>query len=222
MDKVIDFIDEAGNTLIENVIFPLLSGTKELVKENEYIKYFLVFKTARIKNKISNFLQNIDSNLNEDIKDFINNLNNHEKSMFIESINKVMESDDDFQIYILSKLLISFKTNGKLNYWEKQLYYNIKSFTIDDFLTLYEFIEPLEKPIQIKMNYGTTVDSSDELNLIIKKFQNIGILSIYTGTFSPECINLDGYGRFKTAFSFYQYINDLIILIEDYRNNHST
>ncbi len=218
MTGLIEKIEEAGNKLIDNVIIPISKGAKDIVIDNNDIyKSFLTFKTTFMQNKISLFIQFIQKEKKDSIVNFINNLQDDEKTYFIETINKVIDLDDVFQIFILSELIIRFNNNKSLNYWEKSLYYNIKSFSKDDFFFLFDFLESLDKPIQHKIVYGTSKDSRDELSLSIKKFESIGVISLYSGSFVPSCINLENKHDCKIAFSFYPFIDDLYKIVKDFK-----
>jgi len=219
MNKVIDFIDDAGNQLIDEYVLPMVKGTKKIIAdENLAIKSLLTFRSTLIEHKISKFIDYM-KNYEDDIVGFIQNLNNKEKKYFIETINKVMDLDDSFQVYLLSVLLNKFNTNGSLNYWEKSIYYNIKSFSEDDFLILFRFMNFLSKPIQHKVNYGIPQDSKDELIICIKKFESVGIISLYSGTFQAECVNLKLKEQYRIAFSFYPFIDELFEVIKNYTIN---
>jgi len=43
----------------------------------------------------------------------------NKKTLFIEILNKVIDLDDDLQIYILAYLVKMYKINNELNYYEK-------------------------------------------------------------------------------------------------------
>ena len=219
MNNLIDLIDDNGNKLIDNYIIPIAKGTKKIIEEeNLAIKSLITLRSTMMEYKISQFINYIRDNEN-DIVYFIQNLNNKEKKYFIETINKVMDLDEVFQIYLLSVLLDKFNKNGSLNYWEKSIYYNIKSFSEDDFFILFSFMKSLAKPIQHKVNYGISQDSKDELIICIKKFESVGVISLCSDTFLAECVNLKLNEQYRMAFSFYPFIDELFEVIKNYKLN---
>lgn len=217
-DKIIDCIDKNGNDFLDNIIKPIAKGTLQYtVNDTKVVQYFLTMKTAFMENKISQFLKYIEEEQDNSILDFINNLNENEKVFFIETVNKIIDMDDLLQMYILSQLTDSFKNNGKLNYWEKSLYYNIDKISEDDFLLFFDFIDTLEEPIKSKVIYGLSKDTKDENVIMIKKLESIGILGIEAGGFAEECINLSPKHDYSVAFQFYPYVNELYIMIKNFK-----
>lgn len=189
-------------------------------------KIISTFKKARelvIKNKIQIFFNTLSSLSNEEINEYLKNLKDEDRKIFfIEALIKVIDLDDELQIYILARLVQKYKINKKLNYWEKSLYYNLKMFSEDDFINCYKFLETLEKPIQHKISYGTPKGTSDETIISLKKVETIGILSTGTGSFAAECINLPQKDAYSLAFSFYPYIDDLYRMLIDFKNKNSS
>ena len=133
LNKFINTYNEVGNFLIDEIVIPLAKGTKNILKDNEIVKGFLGFRTELIKNKLSLYIEFINQNSEEELIDFIEKLSSEEKTFFIETINKVIDLDDSLQIYIMAYLTKRFKKNKELNYYEKQLFYNINTFSEDDF-----------------------------------------------------------------------------------------
>lgn len=137
INSVVDFIDDSGNKLIDDFVLPIIQGGKEIVLDDEHIKPLVTIRKSFVQNKISRYLEFID-NEPEKVKDFIEDLDSNEKTIFIEVINKVIDLDDEIQIYIMSYLTKKYKENGgNLNYYEKKLFYNINTLSEDDFHIFY-------------------------------------------------------------------------------------
>ena len=103
----------------------------------------IVNKTRKmiVKNKIQTFIRDIETVSDSKIYDFCHAIKDDEnqKVIFIEAINKVIDLDDEVQIYILAMLVKQYKENNQLNYYEKSLYYNINQLSKDDFAIYYCF-----------------------------------------------------------------------------------
>lgn len=178
MSNVIDFIDEKGNLFIDTILKPLAKGSKNiLIDDNKIVKSFLTFKTAFIENKLSQFIEFINQNQEHEIIDFIENLSSEEKTFFIETLNKVIDLDDSLQIYLMAYLTKQFKKNKELNYYEKQLFYNINTLSEDDFKIFFcmykEHIKPLINNFHIEYSYKNKAIIEISLN----KFSNLGLLN---------------------------------------------
>lgn len=220
MENIVNNIEKAGNQMIDGLIIPIAKGIKDIViEDNIYIKSFLTIKTAFMENKISQFLKYLEYEDENDILDFINNLNSKEKIFFIEVINKTIDMDDSLQIFILSQLMKLYKNNGQLNYWEKTLFYNIKSISEDDFLNFFNLIDAFDKPLVLNGSYGLLKKlHNDEMILTIKKFENLGIINTSRGAFESKIINNnDDVTSYK--FSFYSFANNLYEMIKAYNKN---
>lgn len=76
MEKLINNIEKNGNEFIDNVLIPISKAGKYIIKDTEYIKSFLILKSAFIENRISQFLNFLEYKSEKDILDFINNLLN--------------------------------------------------------------------------------------------------------------------------------------------------
>lgn len=174
--SIIDNIDDKGNNLLDSIVLPILKGGKKIIEDNEYIKSISTMRNSFIQNKLSKFLENINKHIDEDIIDFIKNLNTNEKTFLIESINKVIDLDDELQIYILSYLTKKYIKNGNLNYYEKKLYYNVNTLSEDDFqifFCLYQtsIIKPSRDYI-----YISSYKNKEIISISLKRFVDLGLL----------------------------------------------
>lgn len=179
MNDFIDIIEEKGNEFIDKVLKPLAKGSKDIfINDNKIINSFLTFKTAFMENKLLQYIEFINQNQNEKTIDFIENLGKEEKTFFIEAINKVIDLDDSLQIFILAYLTNQFKENLELNYYEKQLFYNINSLSEDDFKIFYcmynDNITDKKQYMYIQYAYM----NKDIIEISLNKFSNIGLLKI--------------------------------------------
>ena len=200
MSNIIDNIDEKGNFFIDNIIKPLAKGGKNIfIDNNEIIKSFLTFKTAFMENKLSQYIEFINQNQDEEIIDFIEKLSSEEKTFFIETINKVIDLDDSLQIYIMAYLTKQFKENNELNYYEKQLFYNINTFSEDDFKIYFfmykENVSEYKKYMYIQYSYK----NKEIIEISLNKFSNFGLLK-NKSSFSTD--------KDKISSSTYYYTND--------------
>ncbi|MBL1242812.1 MAG: hypothetical protein COA39_000170 [Sulfurimonas sp.] len=196
-DNLIFKADEMGDYLIDNFVKPILKGTVNILID-EKLKYYLTFKTAFMENKISIFLKSIQDDENIDIK-FIEDMNDNENVFFTQTINKVIDLDDSLQIYILSYLTKQYMKNKELSYYEKQLYYNIDTFTNDDFEIFYSMYKENKLSDKHKRIRLISLDKKKEiLDISLKKFSNIGLLN-FKITFEkdqqPECFEVSDYSR---------------------------
>ncbi|WP_321777926.1 hypothetical protein [Sulfurimonas sp.] len=213
LDNCIDIVDKAGDELIEKFITPIAKGIFTLLENEIKIgQAYLTFKTAFMEKKIKIFLKYIENEKSKTVLDFINNLNEIEKKFFIESINKVIDLDDEFQIYILAHLVGQYKDNNDLNYYEKSLFYNINSLSSDDYLKFYKVLSSIEK---------TEIDSPDDdgfydmsnlsevEEIVLTKFINLGILK-------HDVLRHDGGKNFLKT----DYTDKLIKIIKNYKEQN--
>ena len=198
LNKFIDTYNEVGNFLIDEIVIPLAKGGKNILTDNnEVVKSFFTLKTAFMENKLSQYIEFI--NQKEEIIDFIENLSSEEKTFFIETINKVIDLDDSLQIYIMAYLTKRFKENKELNYYEKQLFYNINTFSEDDFKIYFcmykENISEYIKYMSVQYYYK----NKEIIEISLNKFSNIGLLK-NTSSFSTD--------KEKISSSTYYYTTD--------------
>jgi len=216
-NNIIDTRDKQGDYFIDNIIIPLVKGGKNIIlDESKWFKRFLILKTSLMENKIKIFVDFIANKEEDTSINFINSLNSKEKQFFIETINKVIDLDDNLQIYLLAYLLKEYKKNGDLDYHQKTLYYNIKIYSEDDFNVLYDFIQTLKQPIEYKKYYGVLND--DILTLTMRKFERISLISGNTGGFSAEPINLEFKSKYDFAFKMYPFIEEICEIVKCYKN----
>lgn len=178
IDAYINSIDNEGENFLEKIIKPIARGSLKLVlSDNKIAQAYLTFKTAFMENKISTFLQYLSEKNNTDTINFIDDLNDTEKKFFIESVNKVIDLDDDVQIYVLAYLANKYKTNNELNYYEKQLFYNISTFSEDDFKIYFcifsEHIKNINNFITL-----TSYVQKEIITISLNKFAQLGLIRI--------------------------------------------
>lgn len=216
INKIIDAYDDIGNNIIDDIVIPLAKGSTNIILDESILfKSYFTLKTAFMENKIKVFIDYITDEKADTCIGFIDSLNHKEKKFFIEVINKVIDSDDNLQIYLFVYLIKEYKRNGDLNYYQNTLYYNIKTFSENDFYMLYNFIKTLKQPIEYKKFYGT--NNNDILTLTMKKFERISLISGHIGGYSAEPINLDNKSNYDFSFKMYPFIEELYNLIEEYR-----
>lgn len=203
MNKFINAYDEMGNFLFDKFVIPLSKGSKNiLIDNNEIIKSFLTFKTAFMENKLSQYLEFINQNKNEEIIDFIENLNNEEKVFFVETINKVIELDDSLQIYIMAYLTKQFKENKELNYYEKQLFYNINMFSEDDFKIFYCIYNKQITGYRNYINVDFYYKNEEIITISLNKFVSIGLLKLTTNFKDRDKEDITSYENYNlTSYS---------------------
>jgi len=96
-EKIEDTIED-----IINYVKPITDTVKEIVLEHDYISPIVKLNENIRKNKINQFFINIETISNQDIRDFIKELNENEQVIFVEMINKVIDLDNSklYSIYI--------------------------------------------------------------------------------------------------------------------------
>lgn len=183
INSVIDFIDDSGNKLIDDFVLPFIQGGKDFILEDEQIKPLLILRKSFVQRKLSKFLNFIDKEPKKMIE-FIKGLESNEKVLFIETINKVIDLDDEIQIYMMSYLTKKYKENGGyLNYYEKKLFYNINTLSEDDFhifYCIYKYtVEKNENSRYTMKNiyiYTIEFDKQEILDISLNRFVNLGLL----------------------------------------------
>lgn len=190
IDKVIDQIEESGNKFIDEILIPIAKGgTKILINDNRISQAYLTFKTAFIENKISLFLEHLDIQDSNEISDFINGLKRDgEKEFFIESINKIIDLDDELQIFILTTITNIYLRDNNLNYYEKSIYYNIKQISKDDFIIYYCFYlkNILNNEKANSFHIPCQLENKEIIEIVLKKFISFGILKNNTKISSSD------------------------------------
>ncbi len=171
--KSIDKYEE----IYEKFLIPIIKTDVNLVKENEYINPLLKLQNEFIKNKINLSFNNLNLQTEKEKLNFINNLEtDNEKVFFMETINKIIDLDDSLQNYMMSYLTEQFTKNKDLDYYEKKLYYNIKTLSEDDsqiYYCLYKvwIIQSRYKHIETQQ-----FEKSEIINISLNRFVNIGLL----------------------------------------------
>lgn len=196
IDQLVENINDIGNEFIDKVMKPFIKGGKKILfNEVKAINYFLKFKTEYIEQKITLYIEYMKDKNEEDIINFIDDLKEEDRKFLTESLNKVFELNDNLQIYILAYLTKEYQKNGALNYFEKSIYYNIQQISEDDLKAFSGTIlklKPSENNDQaFPLNKN---DLSDIENIVLVKFENIGIIQIVHGYFGGPFVS-------KTAYS---------------------
>jgi len=142
INNIINDIDTSGDLFIKEYLIPSIKGIgTTLLDDSTIYKYFMNIKTAFIENKLSMFIDILKDISENEIIDYISNMNQEEQKQFLSIINKVIEMDDELQIYILACLTTQYKVNKKLDYYETQLFYNISSISKMDFEIFYSIFK---------------------------------------------------------------------------------
>lgn len=218
MDYTYTIIDKYDE-LCDKLLVPIIKTGVSFTKNNEYISTLLQYQNEYNKNKIRLFFRNSDLQTEEELIAFTKSLNSDvEKIFFMDVISKILDLDDELQNYIISTLTKNFKKNGGLNYYEKKLYYNIKSLSEDDFKIFYCVLKKhyyrVDKEnylykyrIDLKQNFKN-------LNIIkisFSTFSNLGILSSKTE-------NIESNDKYETKeyFETTDYSDELYKSLEKY------
>lgn len=197
MDKIIDKIEINGNLIIDTILKPLAKGSKDiLINDSKIAQSFLSLKTAFMENKLSQYLDFINNTQNEEILDFIEKLTNEEKSFFIETINKVIDLDDSLQIYIMAYLTKKYKENSELDYYEKQLFYNINTLSEDDFKIFFCMYKENITKNRNSMYVQYAYKNKEIIEISLNKFSNIGLLKIKTNITNDKKDNINSSIRY--------------------------
>ena len=176
LDSAINKIDECGDYLLDNIFKPILKGSIDVFKD-EKLKYYFAIKTSFMEHNILLFIESLQNDEDIDIK-FIDDMNDKEKIFFTQTINKVIDADDELQIYMLAVLTKSYKENEKLNYYEKSLYYNINQISKEDFAIYYCFYlqNILKNKERGSFDIEFNVINKAVVKIVLKKFISFGIL----------------------------------------------
>lgn len=171
-DNIIDVYED----FIEELIVPIVKTTKGLAKESKLIHSLLKLRTSFIENKINLFFQNLQLKSEQEKLNFINQLTDEQKIFFAETVNKIIDLDDNLQNYIMSCLVEQYNKNSTLNYFEKKLYYNINTLSEDDFQIFYCLYN--QCIIQNKTKYIsiTGFKQKDIIKTSLDRFVNLGIV----------------------------------------------
>lgn len=197
------------NVIWENIKtnFPIIDDLAEIASDGSNIVSALKsMQNLIIKKKIKIFVENLEKTSNSDIESFILSLENDEskKTIFLESISKVIDLDDSLQIYILVRLTKNFITNGKLNYYEKSLYYGINQISEDDFAIYYCFYSKniMGKEMTRSFYIEYELENKEVIEVVLKKFISFGIIKDAT-TNTNFSIELSEFSK-----ELYQYLAD--------------
>lgn len=213
LDKWINKPDKAGDEWIKNYLIPIAKGTVDfVVKDSKMAQGFLSLKTAFMEEKIAIFLNYVEDNEEVEILDFIDSLNNVEKKFFIESINKVVDLDDNLQIYILAHLTKAYKNNNNsLDYYEKQLFYNISTFSEDDFKIFYcIYLNEIKE--NKKYFYLTSYIKKEIISISLNKFSHLGLIHISTSLRQNQQDDITSHESYKLG----EYSETLFLCLKGY------
>jgi hypothetical protein len=157
-------------------ILPLINGAKEIVLDNEYIKPITIIKNKLSKSKIDYFFDNLNKKTKDERIQFINDLDDKVKPFFVEIVSKIIDLNDNLQLYIMSYLTEQYIKNKDLDYYEKKLYYNINTLSEDDFKIFYclftdNFID--KKNPKIHVNH---YKKKEIISISLNRFSNLGLL----------------------------------------------
>jgi hypothetical protein len=173
------YSEATKEVLIEDLntkILPLINVVKEMVLDNEFIKPIVNIKNELIKNKISCFFDNLNKKTEDEKIQFINDLDDKVKPFFVEVVSKIIDLNDNLQLYIMSYLTEQYIKNNDLDYYEKKLYYNINTLSEDDFKIFYclfkdNFID--KKNSKIHVNH---YKKKEIISISLNRFSNLGLL----------------------------------------------
>jgi len=213
VDDTINKIDELGDLFIKNYLIPTIKGIGiTVIEDNPSYKYFINIKTAFIENKLSVFIDFLNKISETEILDYISNMSKEEQKQFISIINKVIEMDDELQIYILACLLKQYEMNKKLNYYETQLFYNINSISKMDFEIFYNIFQKEEEAKKLKVSIN--LKKIDEItNISLNKFLNLGLLT------TKQNSNINGKILIKNDFyKESEYSKKLFLMLDTFFN----
>ena len=201
--------------------FPIVKELSEIVSDGS--KIISTVNKARdmiIKNKIRIFFESLNEISNTEINKYLKSMEDDEnkKILFIEILNKVIDLDDDLQIYILAYLVKVYKINNELNYYEKQLFYNINTFSEDDFKIFYcVYLDNIKEDI-VSFSLSNYVSNKTEImSISLNKFANLGLIHIETRMRQDEQKNISNH----TSYTLSEYSETLCSCLEAYFMNES-
>ena len=173
------YSEATKEVLIEDLntkILPLIDVVKEMVLDNKFIKPIVNIKNELIKNKINFFFDNLNKKTEDEKIQFINDLDDKVKPFFVEVVSRIIDLNDNLQLYIMSYLTEQYIKNNDLDYYEKKLYYNINTLSEDDFKIFYclfkdNFID--KKNSKIHINH---YKKKEIISISLNRFSNLGLL----------------------------------------------
>ena len=210
IEEIVENIENMGNNFIDKIAIPLFKSTISNIADESIIGYFLKFKTEYIKQKISLYVEYIKDQSEEDIINFIENLNDEDRKFLINSINKSFELNDDLQIYLLAYLTKEYQKKGSLNYFEQSIYYNIGQMSEDDLKVFSNTILKLKPSENNNQAFPLIENNLNKIEkIVLGKFANIGIITIEHGGFGGSFILKTEYcdKLVDIIQSFYKYTN---------------
>ena len=214
VDNNINKIDELGDLFIKKYLIPTIKRVGvTLIEDNQIYKYFVNIKTAFIEDKLSIFIGFLKKISETEILDYISNMNKQEQKHFINIINKVIEMDDELQIYILACLTKQYQINKKLDYYETQLFYNINSISKMDFEIFYNIFQKENE--NNKQKISINLKRIDEItNISLNKFLNLGLLT------TKQNSNVNGKIVIKNDFyKESEYSKQLFLMLDNFFNS---
>jgi len=173
-----------------------------------------------VKSKIKSFIESFNKISTIEINEYIKNIedNENKKTLFVEALNKVIDLDDDLQIYMMAYLVKMFSENNGLNYYEKQLFYNLATFSRDDFKIYYcVYSDNIEKN-RDSFSLSNYVSSKTEImSISLNKFAHLGLIHIKTRTSQDKHKNISNH----TSYTLSEYSETLFSCLEAYFMNES-
>ncbi|MFA6197118.1 MAG: hypothetical protein WC656_10800 [Sulfurimonas sp.] len=199
--------------------FQIIGDLEELVSDGS--KIISTIKKTReliIKSKIKSFIESFNKISNIEINEYIKNIEDDEnkKTLFVEALNKVIDLDDDLQIYMMAYLVKIFSENNGLNYYEKQLFYNLATFSRDDFKIFYcIYLNEIKE--DKKYFYLTSYIKTEIMSILLNKFAHLGFIHIETRTKQDEQKNISNH----ISYTLSEYSQTLFLCLERYFMNES-
>ena len=201
--------------------FPIVKEVSEIASDgSKIISLLRQVRTFNINMKINTFIKSFNKISNIEINEYIKNIEDDEnkKTLFVEALNKVIDLDDDLQIYMMAYLVKMFSENNGLNYYEKQLFYNLARFSRDDFKIYYcVYSDKIEKN-RDSFSLSNYVSSKTEImSISLNKFAHLGLIHIETRMSQDEQKNISNH----TSYTLSEYSKTLFSCLEAYFMNES-
>ncbi|RXK08033.1 hypothetical protein [Halarcobacter bivalviorum] len=173
--KGIDFYNEIGEILIDDYLIPAFKTGKNIIFEELHLDKINKYKRYKSETNIKKFINDFRMFSTYEINEKLNKLDNEEKEFLLDIVSNVIDLNDRYQILVLSYLAKEFIENQRLIFWQKSLYYNIKTLSENDFMSFIDIIETSEeKPSSDKHFILTSLNKEQEI--VKDKFINLGIL----------------------------------------------
>ncbi len=206
ISNFIDIYNEVGEVIFDEYIVPLFKTNKDIVFEEFHLDKIDKYKMYKSEVNLKKFVTSFRKFSTDQINEKLNNLDDKDKEFLLDIISNLIELNDKYQIFILAYLTKEYLNDKRLIFWQKSLYYNIKTLSEDDFKIYVEIIETSERKENKGDEHYILTSLNKEQEIVKDKFITLGI-------FYPDANRAYGQNiNFKVpehAIDFYRVLKSL-------------